>query len=47
MEMVQAIISCFEKRYGNLYSSETEAEVNVNSDHGNPILFDMCSITTQ
>lgn len=25
---------CFKKRYGNLHSSETEAEVNVNSDHG-------------
>ena len=35
---------CFKKRYGNLHSSETEAEVNVNSDHGGYILFDMCHI---
>ena len=37
-------ISCFEKWYGNLYSAETEAEVNFNSDHGDCILFDMCCI---
>ena len=47
VEMIQAIISYFEKRYGNMKSSETETEANVNSDHGNTILFDMCSITTQ
>ena len=35
---------CFKKRYGNLHSSETEAEVNVNSDHGGCILFEMCHI---
>ena len=42
--MVQTIISCFEKQYGNLYSGETEADVNVNSDHGDCILFDVCFI---
>ena len=34
MEMVQAIISCFEKQDGKLYYRETEAEKNVYSDHG-------------
>ena len=42
--MVQAIFSCFEEWYGNLYSGETAAEVNVSSDHGDHILFDMCCI---
>ena len=44
LEMVQGIISCFEKRYGNLYSDEIETTVNVSSDHGDCILFDMCHI---
>ena len=44
LDMVQAIISCFEKRYGNLYSNDTEAAVNVNSDHGDRILLDICQI---
>ena len=42
--MVKAIISCFEKQYGNLNSHETEAEVNINSDHSDRILFDVCHI---
>ena len=42
--MLQTIISCFEKWYGNLYSGETEAEVNVNSDHGDRILVGVCRI---
>ena len=42
LEMSQAIIFCFEKQYGNLYSGETEVEVNVNSNHGDHILFDVC-----
>ena len=29
---------------GNLYTSQTEAEVNVNSDHSDRILFDVCRI---
>ena len=40
--MVQAVISCFEKQYDNLYSSVTETKVNVNSDNYNWILFDVC-----
>ena len=31
-------------RYGSFYSNETEAAVNVNSDHGDHILFDVCRI---
>ena len=42
LEMVQAVISCFEKQYDNLYSSVTETKVNVNSDNYNWILFDVC-----
>ena len=44
LEMVQAIISCFEKRYGNLNSHETEAAVNINSDQGDRNLFDVYCI---
>ena len=42
--MVQDIISCFEKRYGNLNSHETEVAVNINSDQGDRILFDLYCI---
>ena len=42
--MVQAIISCFEKRYGNLNSHETEDVVNINSDQGDRNLFDVYCI---
>ena len=41
LEMVQAIISCFKKRYGNLNSHKTEAAVSNNSDQGDRILFDV------
>ena len=44
LEMIHTIISCFEKRQGSLSSHETEASVNVNSDHGDHIFFDECSI---
>ena len=42
--MVQDIISCSEKRYGNLNSHETEVAVNINSDQGDRILFDLYCI---
>ena len=42
--MVQDIISCLEKRYGNLNSHETEVAVNINSDQGDRILFDLYCI---
>ena len=44
LEMIQAIISCFEKLTGNFYSDETEAVVNDNSAHGYLFSFDVCCI---
>ena len=44
--MLHAIISCFEKQYSNLNSHEAGTAVNVNSDHDDRILFDVCSILT-
>ena len=33
VEIVDAIINCYGKRYGNLFASESNPTVNVNSDH--------------
>ena len=32
VEIVESIISCFERRYGNLYSDASDAAVNVNAN---------------
>ena len=37
-----AIIDCYDKRYGNLFASESNPAVNVNSDQGNTTLFEIC-----
>ena len=41
---MQRIVSCFEKRYGNLYSNLEETSINIPSDDGDPIIFDVCRI---
>ena len=37
-------MSCFEKRYGNLYSNLEETSINIPSDDGDHIIFDVCRI---
>lgn len=39
--IIEKIIGCFEERYGNLFGGEETYEVNVNSDEGDRILFDV------
>ena len=44
VEIVDSIISCFERRYGNLYSDASDAAVNVNADEGDWVIFDICCV---
>ena len=44
LEIMEAIIACFERRYGHLYCDINDNEVNVNSDEGDHVLFDVCHI---
>ena len=44
IEITHAIILCYERRYGNLYSATSSAEVNINADEGDRILFDVCRV---
>ena len=39
--IIEKIIGCFEERYGNLFGGEETFEVNVNSDEGDRVLFDV------
>ena len=39
--IVQTIINCFERLYCNLFGGEEKYEVNVNSDEGDKILYDV------
>ena len=42
VEIVNTIVNCYEKRYGNLFASKSNPTVNVNSDQGDTILFEIC-----
>ena len=42
--IVERAVSCFEKRYGNLYSNPEETSINIPSDDGDRIIFDVCRI---
>ena len=44
VQIVERVVSCFEKRYGNLYSYLEETSFNVLSDDGDRIIFDVCRI---
>ena len=44
VEIVDAIINCYEKRYGNLFKSELNPTINANSDQGDAILFEVCRV---
>ena len=44
VEIVDAIINCYEKRYGNLFESELNSTINANSDQGDAILFEVCRV---
>ena len=41
---MQRIVSCFEKRYGNLYSNLEGTSINIPSDDGDRMIFDVCRI---
>ena len=40
VQIVERVVSCFEKRYGNLYSNLQEISINIPSDDGDCIIFD-------
>ena len=42
VEIVNTIVNCYEKRYDNLFASKSNPTVNVNSDQGDTILFEIC-----
>ena len=42
LEIVDAIISCYEERYGNLF--DKDSTVNVHSDQGDTMLFEICRV---
>ena len=42
VQIVERVVSCFEKRYGNLYSNLEETSINIPSDDGDHIVFDVC-----
>ena len=41
VKIVERVVSCFEKRYGNLYSNLEETSINIHSDDGDRIIFDL------
>ena len=43
IQIVERVVSCFEKRYGNLYSNLEETSINIPSDDSDHI-FDVCHI---
>ena len=44
VQIVERVVSCFEKRYGNLYSNLEETSINIPSHDGDCIIFDICHI---
>ena len=42
VQIVERIVSCFEKHYGNLYSNLEETSINIPSDDSDRIIFDVC-----
>ena len=39
VQIVERVVSCFEKRYGNLYSNLEETSINISSDDSDHIIF--------
>ena len=44
VQIVERVVSCFEKRYGNLYSNIEETCINISSDDCDHIIFDVFRI---
>ena len=44
VQIVERVVSCSEKRCGNLYSNLEETSINIPSDDGDRIIFDVCRI---
>ena len=42
VQIVERVVSCFENRYGSLYSNIEETSINIPSDDGDHIVFDVC-----
>ena len=41
-QIVERVVPCFEKRYGNLYSNLAGTSINIHSDDSDCIIFDKC-----
>ena len=44
VQIIEKVVSCLEKRYGNLYSNLEETSINLSPDDGDCIIFDLCCI---
>ena len=44
VQIAERVVSYFEKRYGNLHSDLEETSINIPSDDGDRIIFDVCPI---
>ena len=44
VQTVERVVSCFEKLYGNPYPNLKETSINIPSDDGDCIIFDLCHI---
>ena len=44
VQIIERVVSCFEKNYGNLYSNLKETCINIPSDDGDRIIFYLCHI---
>ena len=44
VQIIERVVSCFEKCYGNLYSDLEETSINIPSDDSDRIIFDVCRI---
>ena len=44
VQIVERVVSCFEKHYGNLYSNLKETSISIPSDDDDRIIFYVCHI---
>ena len=44
VQIIERVVSCFENRYGSLYSNLEETSINIPSDDGDHIILDVCRI---
>ena len=44
VQILERVVSCFEKRYDNLYSNLEETSINISSDDGDQIIYHISCI---